>query len=476
MFRSVLYYMLAALIFMYCSACLKQSPEYPARIHDPGLPVNAEVDRLIQLSIEEGIPYRIDSDWTVAVIVRADDASGNFYKEIVVEDRTAGIALQVNASALHTRYPVGRKLYIRLKGLYLGNHYGTYQLGAYPVVDNYGVLQVSPVTPKEMTDHIVPAGFPEAYAPLPVRLEDLQLPQPAWTNRLLYIQDVELDDPYKYDVFAEPDAALSIPLKDCNGFTILLRTSQHAVFRSARTPSGKGSVTAIYSIYKGKGQLVIRDTTDIRMNQSRCDGTVPGPASIISIARLRSWYRDRDTVIGNYVISGVVTSLESSRNFSAGTIIVQDSSAGVMVYMGSTSLMLPDMGDSVQIYLAGSVLTKYNGALEIKDISSGKVKLCAVGLRVLPLDVDNIAVLQERFTELESRLVRLNDVRMSGGTNYGGTRSVTDTTGTILLYTSYNASFASSPLPFITKSIQAIVTPYNATKELKIRHPDLDVD
>jgi len=65
-------------------------------------------------------------------IVTADDRSGNFYKQIVIQDSTAGLTVLIDNNSLFNEYPVGRKIYIKLKGLYMSKYAATPQLGYLP--------------------------------------------------------------------------------------------------------------------------------------------------------------------------------------------------------------------------------------------------------------------------------------------------------------------------------------------------------
>jgi hypothetical protein len=76
-------------------------------------------------------PVRIDSNIILSGVINADDRTGNFYKQLVLQDSTGGIRLRVNATGLYNDYPIGRRVFIKCKGLYLYNYLGTLELGSY---------------------------------------------------------------------------------------------------------------------------------------------------------------------------------------------------------------------------------------------------------------------------------------------------------------------------------------------------------
>ena len=82
----------------------------------------------------------------------------------------------------------------------------------------------------------------------------------------------------------------NLDLVDCNGNTLILYSSTFATFALEKTPNLKGSITGVYIIYNGDGELLIRDLTDVNMTELRCDNSngVPFLASIDSIRNLYS--------------------------------------------------------------------------------------------------------------------------------------------------------------------------------------------
>lgn len=456
--------------------CLKQSNELPPLTmnHDPGLPVNFQLSRLHALLPPEGAPVLLDSDWTAACIVRADDASGNFHNQLVLEDSTAGISVLLNEGSLYTRYPTGSKVYLKLRGLYLGNDHGNPYLGGIPAPDNAGVLQVSDVPARSLTTILIPAGTAPEMLPLVQDLAQLQTPHPELTGRLIRLNGVELADPDHDDRYADPGSATSIRLQNCAGEGIILRSSNYASFQPVATPGGNGTITAIYSIYKGAGQLSIRDTNDVSMKGIRCDGTIPRDPDLISIATLREVYHGKDTVLGNFRIRGVVTSDAVHKNFNSGTIILQQGGKAIAIFFGTSVTGLPDLGDSIELKVSGATLTRYNDALEVKNVSPGKVKILAQNVSVNAVTL-SIAALNASFSAYENVLVRIAGGKISGTGKYAGAHTLSDSGGSITLYTSSSATFANEPIPTITKTFQGIATPYGTTKEIKIRYPDIDV-
>jgi hypothetical protein len=210
------------------------------------------------------------------------------------------------------------------------------------------------------------------------------------------------------------------------------------------------------------------------MTAIRCDGTSRGAPVPISIDSVRKMYKGYDTVIGNFSFNGVVTSDAINKNFGTGNVIVQNANKGIIVYFGLSGIGLPDLGDSVTIDISGATLTKYAGALELKNIKPSKVNILAKNRYPAPITI-TIAALNANFSFYESVLVKIFNAKIAKAGNFSGSNTLSDATGNIILFTNSTATFANDAVQTISKTYQGIVTPYNTTNEIKIRNTTLDI-
>jgi len=74
----------------------------------------------------------VSEKYTVGYVVSSDEG-GNFYKQLVIQDApenpTAAIVVQVDKNPLFTQYEFGRKVFVKLNGLTVGESNGVLQLG-----------------------------------------------------------------------------------------------------------------------------------------------------------------------------------------------------------------------------------------------------------------------------------------------------------------------------------------------------------
>lgn len=75
----------------------------------------------------------IKDDLILEGYVSSSDETGNIYKTLYIQDApenpTQGLTISVDATDMYTKFPVGAKVYVKLKGLYLGQYGGVIQLG-----------------------------------------------------------------------------------------------------------------------------------------------------------------------------------------------------------------------------------------------------------------------------------------------------------------------------------------------------------
>lgn len=246
------------------SSCLKKEFDVPPNEsgNDPNLKVTHTIAELKDLPQAE-----ITDDVVIGGIVSMDDRSGNYYKKIVVQDETGGIEIEIDQTSLYTDYPVGRKVYIRCKGLFLGNYNDLPQLGGAP--DERGLL--TQINGTMVDDYIVKATFPNPIKVDTFNYNDLVSVEGSRVNTLIAIRDVQFADGSAGAPFSAPTASTDRQLTDCSfSGGIVVRSSNYAKFQSYATPMGQGLVVALYTVYRGKAQLVIRDTSDVRFYNPRC--------------------------------------------------------------------------------------------------------------------------------------------------------------------------------------------------------------
>ncbi len=255
----------AAGLVITVSSCLKK--EFDAPPNESGIDPNLKVTHTIA-QLKEMPQTLISDDVVIAGVVCMDDRSGNYYKKIVVQDETGGIEVEIDQTNLYTDYPVGRKVYIRCKGLYLGNYFELPQLGAAP--DERGSL--TQINGTMVDDYIVKANFPNVIKVDTFDYNDLTSVDPARVNTLVAIRNAQFTESDAGAPYSAPAATTNRNLSDCSfSGGIVVRTSNYAKFQAYPTPKGNGVLVALYTRYRSTPQLIIRDSSDVRFTNPRCE-------------------------------------------------------------------------------------------------------------------------------------------------------------------------------------------------------------
>ena len=265
--------LLCFLSVAFLGSCVKQNYTSPPDTShlDPNLTVNTTLrDLSTQALLMNTGQYRVLGDTTVYGIVIADDKSGNFYKQIVIQDSTGGIVVTLDKTTVYGDFPIGRKVYVKLKGLLLINYKGLPEI-------TYSVSATGSTTGIPSTlisNYLVKASYPNTVAPLDVTVDQLFGNPGIYYNTLVRISNVEFDAGSAGIQYAAPTSTGSYAssrniVNADHTATLVMYNSAYATFQSAITPSGSGALTTVFSSYNGAVQLLIRDTTDVQFTSPR---------------------------------------------------------------------------------------------------------------------------------------------------------------------------------------------------------------
>lgn len=194
-------------------------------------------------------------------IVTANDESGNIYKSIYIQDNSAGIQLAIDRVDMYNDYKRGQRLYIKCKGLYLGDYNGVTQLGY------INGTEIGRIPETMIKDHIFKDSLP---GPVPApKVLDISGTINDKISQLVEIPNVTFPD-QGLPLVQTPDDATNRNIADALGTVIqiggedfVLRTSKYASFAYDKLPAGKGTVRGILSVYSGQYQMYIRDMNDL---------------------------------------------------------------------------------------------------------------------------------------------------------------------------------------------------------------------
>ena len=216
----------------------------------------------------------IESDIVVKGYVTSSDATGNFYKEFYMQDSpenpSSAIAVVLNQVDTYNQFNKGREVYIKLKGLYIGeNSSEVITIGGGEDGD-----EVSEITANMIPDFLFRSSTTESIVPLTANPSDVNT---SHVGMFVTLENVQFPSGLVGETFVDPydDFDTQRPLVSClNGSEFLLETSSFANFNQLPLPvDGRGTISGVITQSYGGDDLVmlLNTTEDISFNENRCD-------------------------------------------------------------------------------------------------------------------------------------------------------------------------------------------------------------
>lgn len=263
--------------------------------------------------------------------VISSDATGNIYKNLVIQDESGALAMSINANSLYTTYRLGQEIVINLSNMYIGKYAGLQQLGAPDFKEGFG-WQTTFMSLEFFEKHAELNGLPNAanidtistYKGQPLTIGALPtLPAEirGMQSQLVRFDDVEFEGGGTL-TYSDPNASVSRILKDSNGNSIDVRNSNYATFKNEILPKGKGSVVGILSVFNAKWQLLLRATTDCIGFGDVVEGSKDKPYTVARAIALQG--TSTNGWVAGYIVGAVapeVTKIKSNSDiqWKAGT-------------------------------------------------------------------------------------------------------------------------------------------------------------
>ena len=467
--NSLFIVMLGAFVFSSCVDDKFDEPDFP--FTDPDIAVNSNIRQIKDL-LGGNTNYEITDDLVFSAVVIANDSLGNFYKKIVVQDSTSGIEILIDGRNLYGKFPVGRRVFVKAKGLVLGRNRGVVQLGwTLSEGDLISILS------KDVDKFVIGGSLKNYVQPKEMNICDYGEYD---ISTLVKFNNVQFDKGDLTKTFADGSTKTdkSRTLVDCAKNQFVVRTSGYAEFASDTLPGGNGSLVCVLGIYKYDDQAfeckrfqgAIRSLNDIVFDKERCGGGPKGDETLITIKSVRDMFANGQTTMADKVkIKGVVISDKENGNLPPKNLVIQDETAGIAIrFDGNHDFFL---NDEVEIVVSNLETSEYNNLLQFNNVSLEAAIVTGSG-SVTPR-IASVQEILDNGEAWESTLVSIKEATISGGAIYKDKDVVVgDATGSIDLHTNKFASFAESPLPSGTVKVTAVVGQFKDNYQLLLRNLD----
>jgi hypothetical protein len=450
-------------------SCVKtEFDEPPSSSADPAI----SADQII--SLEEVLSKRVTGDYVpldldkyVQGVIIADDKSGNFYKTLVIEDEKSdyGISILIDETEMHNTFPIGRRVFVYLKKLWISDYNGLPQLGFGPVV-NGTRKEMASIPSTLMKETVLPGETGHDVTPAEVTISQLGSLR---LNTLIKITGVQFKNEGDTYANAATQSSANRFLTTCANQEIILRSSGFADFAGTEVAKGKGSITAVYGIFGVDKQLLIRNLNDIDMKEARC-GASNGDEPRLSIKDIKAIFKGTKTTAPKSYIQGVVISDITSKNLQSKNLVLQDGNEGIIVrFTADPSFKL---GDEIKIITSDAEISEFNGGLQLNNIPNASASKIGNGTLPTPKEF-TVKQIIDNLKTYESTLVKIKGATLDpGATKYDGNVTLQDGSGTLILRTTSTATFASDVPKKGIVDVTAIVSVFNTTTQVNIRTTD----
>lgn len=220
--------------------------------------------------------FQIQEDLIIEGYVVSSDVAGNFFSVLHFQNSavnpTEGFQMEIDTRETHLFYPVGSKIYIKLKGLYLGKSNEVFKIGG--TFTSFGNVSVGRLPAAIVDQHIFSScDALSILEPTRVTLGELN---EGLTNTLVQFSNLEIIEDEVGEAFATIKEETERTLIDCENNEIILLNSGFSDFQSEELPSGNGTITGVLLRKKDKYKVAVRSLEDINFSQVRCEEELAG--------------------------------------------------------------------------------------------------------------------------------------------------------------------------------------------------------
>ncbi|PTX45186.1 hypothetical protein C8P64_1177 [Christiangramia gaetbulicola] len=274
-------FVVCALIGFLLNSCVKTDDYDTPGIDIPEIDITGDLTSIMAVKgnfdprTGEIYTFQDSETWFEGYVI-SSDAGGNFYKEIILQDKpedpTSGIQILLDDNSIYETFDVGRKVVVKLDGLSLSFNNGVLQLG----IQNRGDVVAIPGS--LIADHIIRTEVKQEIKPLQISIDDFS---DELKNLYIQINDVQFDPnlvkennlySFASNVVDRYDGERQL-ISCQTGSTSILSTSTFSDFKSLLLPTGSGSVEGILTrdFYDEHYVIMINTPDALNMNGERCD-------------------------------------------------------------------------------------------------------------------------------------------------------------------------------------------------------------
>lgn len=257
--------------------------------------INAGAIVAVHANITAGVSDVIEA------YVTSSDIGGNFFKAISFQtlDGTKAFSIPVDATSTFINYEPGRKVIIKMDGLYTDVKYGGMRIGGL-FGNSSGGAEVGRLPETNFKASVNRSCTIVNEDVLVQRVTITQAMSDSYLNKLIEFDNVEFISTDTATTYYDPNndigGATNHSLMDIQGNIVIFRTSSYSNFAAHRVAAGSGKVRGIMTKYGTDYQFMVRTENDIKLtgvrfspllNESFTSGI--GAWAAISVVGAETW-------------------------------------------------------------------------------------------------------------------------------------------------------------------------------------------
>lgn len=241
--------------------------------NEPVITVTKTVQQIFDAATPAATLYQADD--VIEAHVVSSDKGGNFYKIVYMLSMDGGIGFSVAIDQANTStdFAVGRKVYVKLKGLYIQKRNATLQIGA---LYNGNVGQIATTLYKKVVLRACEVVTEDSL------VKEITLAEINDSNigKLIELKDVQFAEDALGQTYYNKDKVVGSEtnhiITNAAGKTLIFRTGSFAQYAGLPVSANSGRIRGILTKFNTDYQFVARYTTDIRLTEPRIGGGTGG--------------------------------------------------------------------------------------------------------------------------------------------------------------------------------------------------------
>ncbi len=368
------------LIFIFAAAttisCVKEDFDNPNKsIPTYELTATKTVAEVVASSTGAITAFDPAANDIIAAYVTSSDERSNFYNSISFQtipddgSQPIGFSVPVNLKSFTKGFTPGRKVYIKLSGLYRAIVDGSMQIGSFYQPTPADAPKVGRISENEWQNYLFPSATEVAEDSFVRTVSLAQASTPANLNTLVEIENVEFADSSVGRTYFDVDSgggATNHLITDITGGTArFFRVSSFAPFSTHRVPKESGRIRGVMTKYGNDYQFLIRVEGDVKLTQPRVDVFPPIVGNAIQfVSSLNENFEAisvNTTIFPAYINDPVVGSRLWKVKSFGGNQFIEMSSFGGTPEVNKTMFYVPVDMTAASTFSFKSLALFYNG-------------------------------------------------------------------------------------------------------------------